>query len=197
MSSSLPDPSRPIRPLPSFIFMSRWLQVPLYIGLILAQCVYVYHFWVELSDLIGAAFGNQEALAHLVTAVSSPGTAVPTKLNETTIMLVVLALIDVVMISNLLIMVIVGGYDTFVSRMDLESHPDQPEWLSHVNASVLKVKLGMAIISISSIHLLKTFINASAYDTKTIVAQTCIHMVFLLSALAIAWCDRLLSSNEH
>ena len=72
-----------------------------------------------------------------------------TSLNETVIMLVVLALIDVVMISNLLIMVIVGGYETFVSRMDLEGHPDQPEWLSHVNASVLKVKLATAIIGIS------------------------------------------------
>jgi uncharacterized protein (TIGR00645 family) len=198
MSAPLPDPSRPIRPLPNFIFMSRWLQLPLYIGLILAQCVYVYHFWVELSDLIGAAMGNQAALAHVLDAVSIPGLPKATKLNETTIMLVVLGLIDVVMISNLLIMVIVGGYETFVSRMNLESHPDQPEWLSHVNASVLKVKLATAIIGISSIHLLKTFINAAAYDTKTIVAQTGIHVVFLFSALAIAYCDRLLSpANNH
>jgi uncharacterized protein (TIGR00645 family) len=191
-----PDPSRPIRPLPNFIFMSRWLQLPLYIGLILAQCVYVFHFWVELVDLIGAAMGSQEALNHVLDAVSTPGAAKLTKLNETTIMLVVLSLIDVVMISNLLIMVIVGGYETFVSRMNLESHPDQPEWLSHVNASVLKVKLATAIIGISSIHLLKTFINAAAYDTKTIVAQTGIHVVFLVSALAIAYCDRLLSQAE-
>src|SRR5690606_28477101 len=111
----------------------------------------------------------------------------PMKLTETTIMLVVLGLIDVVMISNLLIMVIIGGYETFVSRMNLEGHPDQPEWLSHVNASVLKVKLATAIIGISSIHLLKTFINATAYDEKTLIAQTVIHMAFLLSALAIAY----------
>lgn len=191
-----PDPSRPIRPLPNFIFMSRWLQLPLYIGLILAQCVYVFHFWVELVDLIGAAMGSQESLNHVLDAVSTPGAAKLTKLNETTIMLVVLSLIDVVMISNLLIMVIVGGYETFVSRMNLESHPDQPEWLSHVNASVLKVKLATAIIGISSIHLLKTFINAAAYDTKTILAQTGIHVVFLVSALAIAYCDRLLAGAE-
>jgi uncharacterized protein (TIGR00645 family) len=100
------------------------------------------------------------------------------------------------MISNLLIMVIVGGYETFVSRMNLEHHPDQPEWLSHVNASVLKVKLATAIIGISSIHLLKTFINAGAYDIKTIVAQTGIHAVFLLSAMAIAYCDRILSGTQ-
>ncbi|KIF81389.1 YqhA family protein [Noviherbaspirillum autotrophicum] len=189
--------TRPIRPLPNFIFMSRWLQLPLYLGLILAQCVYVYHFWVELSDLIGAALGNQAALQHILDAVAVDGATRPTKLNETTIMLVVLGLIDVVMISNLLIMVIVGGYETFVSRMNLEQHPDQPEWLSHVNASVLKVKLATAIIGISSIHLLKTFINASAYDVKTIVAQTGIHAVFLLSAMAIAMCDRLMAAPDQ
>jgi uncharacterized protein (TIGR00645 family) len=186
--------ARPIRPLPNFIFMSRWLQLPLYIGLILAQCVYVFHFWVELVDLIGAAMGNQAALDHILNAVAIEGAVRPTKLNETTIMLVVLGLIDVVMISNLLIMVIVGGYETFVSRMHLEAHPDQPEWLSHVNASVLKVKLATAIIGISSIHLLKTFINAAAYDAKTLIAQTGIHAVFLLSAMAIAYSDRIMAS---
>jgi uncharacterized protein (TIGR00645 family) len=190
-----------IRPLASFIFMSRWLQLPLYLGLILAQCVYVYHFWVELSDLIGAAMGNQSSLQHILDAVTIDGAAKPTKLNETTIMLVVLGLIDVVMISNLLIMVIVGGYETFVSRMNLESHPDQPEWLSHVNASVLKVKLATAIIGISSIHLLKTFINAKAYDEKTLIAQAGIHAIFLLSAMAIGLSDRLMAPahdrNKH
>jgi uncharacterized protein (TIGR00645 family) len=185
--------SRPIRPLPNLIFMSRWLQLPLYLGLILAQAVYVFHFWVELSDLIGAALGNATSLDHILSAVSVDGSPRGTKLTETTIMLVVLGLIDVVMISNLLIMVIVGGYETFVSRMHLESHPDQPEWLSHVNASVLKVKLGTAIIGISSIHLLKTFINASAYDVKVLLAQTGIHLTFLLSAMAIAYTDRLLA----
>jgi len=185
---------RPIRPLPNLIFMSRWLQLPLYIGLILAQGVYVYHFWVELVDLVGAAMGNQAALDHIISAVAIDGAPRPTKLTETIIMLVVLGLIDVVMISNLLIMVIVGGYETFVSRMHLEHHPDQPEWLSHVNASVLKVKLATAIIGISSIHLLKTFINASAYDPKTLIAQTAIHITFLISAMAIAYCDRLMSA---
>jgi uncharacterized protein (TIGR00645 family) len=186
-----------IRPLPRFIFMARWLQLPLYLGLILAQCVYVFHFYVELSDLIGAAFGNAASLQHVLDAVSIEGVIRPTRLTETTIMLVVLGLIDVVMISNLLIMVIIGGYETFISRMNLESHPDQPEWLSHVNATVLKVKLAMAIIGISSIHLLKTFINASAYDVKALVAQTGIHLTFLLSAIAIAYCDRIMSSTHQ
>jgi uncharacterized protein (TIGR00645 family) len=178
------------------MFASRWLQLPLYLGLILAQCVYVFHFWVELKDLVLAAMGDADALQHIIQAVAVPGAVPPTKLNETTIMLVVLGLIDVVMISNLLIMVIVGGYETFVSRMHLEDHPDQPEWLSHVNASVLKTKLAMAIIGISSIHLLKTFINANSYEVKVLVSQTVIHIAFLLSAMAIAYTDRIMMNTQ-
>ena len=159
--------------------------MPLCIGLIVAQAVYVFHFWVELTHLIEAAFGHGPLIKD----------AQDGKLTETAIMLVVLGLIDVVMISNLLIMVIVGGYETFVSRMDLEHHPDQPEWLSHVNASVLKVKLATAIIGISSIHLLKTFINAQHYDEKTLIAQTVIHIAFLLSAMAIAYTDYIMEKS--
>ncbi|WP_425260876.1 YqhA family protein [Rubrivivax sp. RP6-9] len=184
-------PSR-LGPLPSLIFASRWLQLPLYLGLILAQAVYVFHFWVELVHLIEAAFGNQDALVKLVSSIGYKSDVQVTALNETIIMLVVLALIDVVMISNLLIMVIVGGYETFVSRLNLEGHPDQPEWLSHVNASVLKVKLATAIIGISSIHLLKTFINAANYSEKVLIWQTVIHIAFLFSALAIALADRVM-----
>ena len=189
-----PQPKTPpaLRPIPRFIFASRWLQLPLYIGLIVAQGVYVYHFLVELLHLVEAVFGSQTALQALVSSIGYKSDVTLTSLNETVIMLVVLALIDVVMISNLLIMVIVGGYETFVSRMNLEDHPDQPEWLSHVNASVLKVKLGTAIIGISSIHLLKTFINAANYDVKVLMWQTIIHIVFLLSALAIAYTDKLM-----
>jgi uncharacterized protein (TIGR00645 family) len=195
-------------PLPRLIFASRWLQLPLYIGLILAQGVYVWQFWLELVHLIEAAFGNQAALATLVTSTGYQAAPIygadgsitgyqPIKaLNETIIMLVVLALIDVVMISNLLIMVIVGGYETFVSRLNLEGHPDQPEWLSHVNASVLKVKLATAIIGISSIHLLKTFINAANYEEKVLLWQTIIHIAFLFSALAIAYADKLMSGHS-
>ncbi|NIM41240.1 MAG: TIGR00645 family protein [Hydrogenophaga sp.] len=191
--------ARPIRPLPNLIFASRWLQLPLYIGLIAAQAIYVFHFWVELVHLIEAAFGSEAALSKLVNSIGYKSDVAPTALNETIIMLVVLALIDVVMISNLLIMVIVGGYETFVSRMHLEDHPDQPEWLSHVNASVLKVKLATAIIGISSIHLLKTFINAGNYEVKVLMWQTLIHVAFLFSALAIALADRLMAgpSRDH
>lgn len=197
-----------LNPLPALIFSSRWLQLPLYLGLIVAQGVYVFLFVKELWHLIHGA----------------------NSLNEQGIMLIVLGLIDVVMISNLLVMVIVGGYETFVSRLGLQGHPDQPEWLSHVNASVLKVKLAMAIIGISSIHLLKTFIEAGSLGLPSCAAadylalakagtgglstlkcttatavgvmwQTIIHCVFILSAIGIAYTDKLMtatsSKREH
>jgi uncharacterized protein (TIGR00645 family) len=162
---------RSVKAMEAFIFWSRWLQAPLYIGLIFAQGVYVYQFMHEL--------------VHLVVKAGD--------LSETEVMLIVLGLVDVVMIANLLIMVIIGGYETFVSRLDaIEGHPDQPEWLSHINAGVLKVKLSIALISISAIHLLRTFINADQLENRVIIAQTTIHVVFLVSALAIAWTDRIM-----
>ncbi|WP_042886561.1 TIGR00645 family protein [Cupriavidus necator] len=170
-SNPITKPQSTLRPIPSIIFASRWLQLPLYLGLIVAQGVYVYHFLIEVWHL----------LAHV------------TEFDENKIMLVVLGLIDVVMISNLLIMVIVGGYETFVSRLGIDNHPDEPEWLDHVNAGVLKVKLSMALIGISSIHLLKTFIDAEQRTTHTIMWQVAIHVAFLASALAMAWVDRMVS----
>ena len=186
------NPPTRLSPLSALIFSSRWLQLPLYMGLIVAQAVYVFLFVKELWHLIHDA----------------------DSLNEQGIMLIVLGLIDVVMISNLLVMVIVGGYETFVSRLRLEGHPDQPEWLSHVNASVLKVKLAMAIIGISSIHLLKSFIEAGQLGlplctnelvlakmmcTKAtaqgVMWQTIIHIVFILSAIGIAWTDKLMTGS--
>jgi len=171
MDTTSTAPRRPMSPLARAIFATRWLQLPLYLGLVVAQAIYVYHFVVEVWHLV----------SHVTTY------------NETQIMLVVLGLIDVVMISNLLIMVIIGGYETFVSRLHVEGHPDEPEWLDHVNAGVLKVKLSMALISISSIHLLKTFIDAAQRDSQTIIAQVAIHFAFLLSALAMAWTDKLIA----
>jgi uncharacterized protein (TIGR00645 family) len=184
-----------LRPLPAIIFASRWLQLPLYLGLIVAQAVYVVHCLMELWPLVEAAFGHQPALQALITSIGYKTDVPIGSLNETIIMLVVLALIDVVMISNLLIMVIVGGYETFVSRLNLEGHADQPEWLDHVNASVLKVKLALSIIGISSIHLLKTFINAGNYTDKVLIAQTLIHITFLLSAIAVAFTDKLMDTT--
>ena len=183
-----PERLRPLPPLPAMIFASRWLQVPLYLGLIVAQIVYVVLFAEELWHLVELLWNP----GSLDATVQRLGIAERNK--ETVIMIIVLSLIDVVMISNLLIMVIVGGYETFVSRLRLEGHPDQPEWLSHVNANVLKVKLATAIIGISSIHLLKTFIAAGTLPEKTMLWQTIIHVVFLVSAVAIAMIDRLMTS---
>ena len=169
------------RPLPMLIFSSRGLQLPIYLGLIVAQCVHVFPFLRELWHLVTHAveFGEQQ------------------------IMLVVLGLIGVVMISNLLVMVIVGGYETSVSRYGLQGRPDQPVWLSHVNAGVLKVKLTMAIIGISSIHLLRTFIEAGSLATATarvtetgVLWQTIIHTIFIVSAIGIAWVDRMTQSKN-
>ncbi len=165
-----------IRFLESFIFASRWIQAPLYLGLIVAQLIYCWLFMVELSHLVASAFDASH-------------------FSETDVMLVVLGLIDVVMIANLLIMVIVGGYETFVSRLDLDEHPDQPEWLSHVNAGVLKIKLSTAIIGISSIHLLKSFINAANLSDHTLQWQVIIHIVFLFSALAMAIVDKTMTQT--
>src|SRR3569833_1124723 len=167
----LPPKGVVLRPIPMLIFGSRWLQLPRYIGLIAGQGVYVILFMKELWHLINHSFD----------------------FSEQQIMLVVLGLIDVVMISNLLVMVSVGGYETFVSRLNLQGHPDEPEWLNHVNASVLKIKLAMAIIGISSIHLLRTFIEAgglasgkTAYTETGVMWQTIIHGVFIMSAIGIA-----------
>ena len=175
----VPPDAPALRPLPQLIFSSRWLQLPLYLGLIVAQGVYVVLFLKELWHLVEGAI----------------------KYTEQEMMLIVLGLIDVVMISNLLIMVIVGGYETFVSRLELERHPDQPEWLSHVNASVLKIKLAMAIIGISSIHLLRTFIYAGSLDKPDVpfteagvMWQTIIHGLFILSAIGIAYVEKLSAS---
>ena len=166
---------RPLaRTVGSTIFISRWLQAPLYLGLIVAQGIYVWRFMQELW--------------HLVSDVGH--------LTENEVMLLVLGLVDVVMIANLLIMVIIGGYETFVSRINLHNHPDQPEWLSHVNANVLKVKLAMAIVGISSIHLLKTFINAGNTASNTMLWQTVIHLTFVVSAVALAAIDRFLSPKR-
>ena len=153
-----------------WLFTSRWIQAPLYFGLIVAQLVYVYVFMHELW--------------HLVSHVTS--------LSEVEVMLIVLGLIDAVMIANLLIMVIIGGYETFVSRLYIDDHPDKPDWLNHVDASILKIKLSVSLITISSIHLLKTFINAENMKIETIVAQVAIHMAFVLSAVLITYTDKLM-----
>ena len=188
MASETPVPPagyKGLRPLPQLIFASRWLQLPLYLGLIVAQGIYVYQFFTELWHLLHFAIQHPAEI----------------KDPSTHIMLGVLGLIDVVMIANLLIMVIIGGYETFVSRLHLDNEVDQPEWLSHVNAGMLKVKLATALISISSIHLLKTFIEMRSPDINlnptAVMWQVIIHMVFVLSAIILAWTDKIMMAGAH
>lgn len=156
------------------VFASRWLQAPLYFGLIIAQMVYVYKFAAELF--------------YLVTGLNG--------LTENEIMLVVLGLIDLVMVSNLLIMITIGGYETFVSRLRLQGHPDMPEWLRHINANTMKIKLSTALVGISSIHLLKTFFNLDHMTEHTVFWQVTIHTIFLFSSLALAYTSKL-STGEN
>jgi len=189
------EPLPPIRPrapraLSGLIFASRWLQAPLYLGLIVAQVLYVIVFMVDLWHLVESVFGDFS------------------NLSEAAIMLSVLGLIDVVMIANLLIMVIMGGYEIFVSRLKVDEHPDQPDWLNHVNANVLKVKLAISIISISSIHLLATFIEVGdlgsgatsvtghTYTSEGVFWQVMIHLAFIVSALALAWIDKMSMAHQ-
>ncbi|KTD51292.1 TIGR00645 family protein [Legionella quateirensis] len=158
------------RGISNLIFMGRWLQLPLYLGLILILAAYVYRFIGELFELI----------IHL------------NGFDDTHIMLGVLDLIDVVMIANLLIMVVMGGYETFVSHLQLDSHPDQPEWLDHLDAGAMKIKLALSLVGISSIHLLRTFIDPSKLSNFTVMWQVIIHVTLIISALAIAYTNRLL-----
>ncbi len=209
--------TKSVNVMKGFIFWSRWLQAPLYLGLIIAQGVYVYHFTVELVHLFDIDAGTAKCITVYGTdkkkVEATQSSVCKKKLADGTstdkggaqvaieaevkVMLSVLTLIDVVMIANLLVMVIIGGYETFVSRLQLERHPDQPEWLSQVNAGMLKVKLAMALIGISSIHLLKTFILAPYLNNDTIMWHVIIHLTFVVSAIAMAFTDKLMHPSSN
>jgi uncharacterized protein (TIGR00645 family) len=157
-----------------FIFLSRWLQAPLYAGLILGGMLYTYKFLVELI--------------HLCTVIN--------KITEVELMLGVLTLVDITMVANLLIMVIIGGYSTFVSRLDIDQHEDKPEWLQKIDAGTLKVKLAGSLVGISSIHLLQTFINIKNHESEHVMWQVIIHFLFLTSALMLAYTEKILHQNH-
>lgn len=167
--------SKIVRALQKIIFLSRWIQAPLYVGLILTLVVYVYEF----------AIGIFELFTHLF------------QLTDTQIMLGVLDLIDVVMVANLLIMVIIGGYEVFVSKLSLDSHPDKPEWFSKVDSGMMKVKVALALVSISSIHLLRTFFSVGTMTNMAIMWQILIHLSLLISVLTIALTNKLSASKQH
>ncbi|MBA3847242.1 MAG: TIGR00645 family protein [Planctomycetes bacterium] len=162
--------------LERMIFMSRWLQAPLYVGLIIAQVAYTWKFGVELWHVVSHT--NTLDGKHFLSGV--------------------LELIDFVMVANLIIMVVIGGYATFVSKLDLDDHDDRPDWLEHIDPGSIKVKLAGSLIGISSIHLLQAFIQLGSTDangqpiTSTdlqltqIGWQIVLHLVFLISTVMLA-----------
>jgi len=161
--------------LETLIFWSRWLQAPLYAGLIAAGLLYAYKFTKELI--------------HLYVTIET--------ITEAELMLGVLTLVDITMVANLLIMVIIGGYSTFVSKMDIESHEDRPEWLKKVDAGTLKVKLAGSLVGVSGIHLLQTFINIENKNMEHVKWQVAIHLVFLLSSIMLAYSEKILHQRDH
>jgi uncharacterized protein (TIGR00645 family) len=158
----------------SVVFASRWIQAPLYAGLIVAELLYAYKFLVELWEMV----------THIH------------KMEETVFMLGVLGLIDVTMVANLLTMVVIGGYATFVSKLDLETHPDRPDWLTHVDPGTIKIKLAASLIGISSIHLLKAFVDVANENPEHIKWKIFIHMTFLASAILLAWTDKIMQKEK-
>ena len=161
--------------LEKIIFASRWFQAPLYAGLIIGGVLYAYKFLVELI--------------HLCMTID--------KITETALMLGILTLVDITMVANLLIMVIIGGYSTFVSKIGIEKHEDKPEWLDKVDAGTLKVKLAGSLVGVSGIHLLKSFVNIENKSLDHVKWQIIIHVVFLLSALMLAYSEKILHQKQH
>jgi uncharacterized protein (TIGR00645 family) len=158
----------------NIVFASRWIQAPLYAGLIVAELLYAYKFLVELWEMV----------VHI------------NKMEETVFMLGVLGLIDVTMVANLLTMVVIGGYATFVSKLDLEHHPDRPDWLTHVDPGTIKIKLAASLIGISSIHLLKGFVDVANENPEHLKWKIFIHMTFLASAILLAWTDKIMQKDK-
>lgn len=161
------------------IFASRWFQAPVYLGLIVGSGLYVYKF---IGELVSLAMNVDE-------------------FTETQVMLQILGLIDISMVMNLLVIVIIGGYSIFTSRIDFEEQEDRPHWIDHLDADRLKVKLATSLASISGVHLLKTFIDIhSETDTGSFEAlkfEIIIHLVFIISALILAWIARILNPGGN
>ena len=168
------------------IFGSRWIQAPLYVGLIAAQIAYSWKFGLELVHLIQHTnqFTGKVFLGGM------------------------LELIDFVMVANLITMVAIGGYATFVSKLDIGDHADRPEWLNHIDPGSIKVKLAGSLIGISSIHLLQSFISIgdpafmammrdqglSVEELYTSIRwQIVLHMIFIVSALLLALTEMIMA----
>ncbi|MEK7412513.1 MAG: YqhA family protein [Planctomycetota bacterium] len=168
------------------VFASRWLLAPLYVGLIIGQICYSVSFFHELWHLGNIAiFGTEAIVDGVKTHVFS----------ERTVVAVLLGLVDMIMVANLVIMVLIGGYATFVSKLDLDDQVDRPAWLDHIDPGTLKTKLAGALVSISGIHLLQSFnsIGTLPLDAPVnhgvIAWQVGIHVAFIVTTLMLAWSD--------
>jgi uncharacterized protein (TIGR00645 family) len=161
------------RAVEQVIFASRWLQTPIYLGLMLTVVVYTVHFMRELG--------------HLFHAVET--------MAEADLMLAVLTLVDAAMVANLVIMVVMGGYENFVSRLDVHMDADRPAWLGKLDHGSLKIKLATSLVAISSIQLLKAFMNFQSVPNDKLMWLVVIHLTFVVSALLLAHLDRLASKH--
>ncbi|GHM98711.1 UPF0114 protein [Cytophagales bacterium WSM2-2] len=159
------------------VFASRWFQAPIYMGLVFGSGMYAYKFIGELVTL-----GMNIEIW-----------------SEVQVMLAILGLIDISMVMNLLIIVIIGGYSIFTSRIDFDEQEDRPHWIDNLDADRLKVKLATSLASISGVHLLKTFIDiheeAKTEGFDSLKYEIVIHLVFIVSALILAWIARVLNHN--
>jgi uncharacterized protein (TIGR00645 family) len=156
------------------IFASRWLQAPLYVGLILVLVLLAGKFFQELWHMTTDLWG----------------------MNESRLVLAVLGLVDMVMVANLIVMVVISGYENFVSRLDLDGVKDRLSWFGKLDAGSLKIKLASSIVAISSIHLLKAFLDAGDLPAEKLIMLVVIHMTFIVSALMLAYLDKLVGAKH-
>jgi len=160
--------------LESFLFASRWLLVPFYVGLVGAIGVLVWFFGQEFIHLI-----------HML--ISGDGSLV----------VGVLSLVDIVLLANLIIIIIFAGYENFVSKIDTGDHEDRPDWMGHVDFGDLKIKLIASIIAISGIELLRAFFNHDAFDDRQMAWKVGVHLTFVFSGLIFAIMDKIGEHKNH
>lgn len=153
---------------------SRWLQAPLYIGLVVVLGVVVVKFPFKIWELMSKALIAQEA----------------------DLVLAILSLVDLIMVANLVVMVIISGYENFVSHIETEGETDKLSWFGKLDAGSLKIKLASSIVAISSIHLLQRFLEAGDYDNSKLYALVVMHMAFVVSALILTYIDNLAATKK-
>ena len=156
----------------SILYASRWLLAPIYMGLSLGLLILGIKFFQEII--------------HVIPLLLS--------MKETEVVLLILSLVDIALVGGLLVMVMLSGYENFVSSIDIEEGKEKLSWLGKLDSGSLKQKVAASIVAISSIHLLKAFMNADHIDNDKLKWYVIIHMTFVLSALGMAYVDKM---NQH